>query len=127
MAYGRKTGGRKKGIPNKTCQTKRGFYKLLHELTGENIVYVIKAADRYKIGRTSNMSLRFKRVAGLSPYPLELVYYIISDDYYRIEKALHSIFKNKRIHYEWFILDDSDLEIIKTIKTFEDTKSIIVF
>jgi hypothetical protein len=112
-----KTGGRKKGTPNK-CAQYAHFH--LKEYKKAKLVYLLKANDRYKIGRTTNMEMRFKRCIGLCPYPLDLVWTLETIDYAKIEKALHRIYKKKRVHYEWFALSESDVEKIIKIKTIDD-------
>jgi len=118
MAKGIKTGGRKKGIPNKVNQSGLDFH--IKKYAKTPMVYLLKANDRYKIGRTSNMEIRFKRCIGLCPYPLDLIWYLPTNDYCKIEKALHKIFANKRIHYEWFELAESDVKSIMNITCKDD-------
>jgi len=121
MAYGFKTGGRKKGTFNKAAQ--HGEFHL-KEFKRESLVYLLKANDRYKIGFTTNMENRFRRCIGLCPYPLELIWTLKTNDYRNIEKGLHKIFKEKRIHYEWFLLSDLDVNCIKKINSISDLSNI---
>lgn len=121
MARGFKTGGRKKGVQNKHSQ--HGDFHL-KDYAKEPLVYLLKANDRYKIGITTNMEMRFKRCIGLCPYPLELVWTLQTKDYRKIEKGLHRVFKNKRIHYEWFLLQEEDVSAIIKIKSMDDLNCI---
>lgn len=121
MPKGFKSGGRKKGVQNKNAQH-ADFH--LKDYKNQSLVYVLKANDRFKIGFTSNMEQRFKKVIGLCPYPLELIWTLSTNDYKRIEKALHRAFKDKRIHYEWFLLSDDDVKSIVKIKTIDDISHI---
>ena len=113
MAKGKKTGGRKKGTLNKINQSGLDFH--IREYAKVPMVYLLKANNRYKIGRTTNMELRFKRCIGLCPYPIDLIWYLPTKDYFEIEKGLHKIFFNKRVHYEWFELTDDDVKCIMNI------------
>jgi hypothetical protein len=117
MAKGKKYGGRKKGTPNKNAQ--HGDFHL-KQYARESLVYLLKANDRYKIGMTTNMEIRFKKCIGLCPYPLYLIWTLKTKDCRKIEKGLHRIFKNKRIHYEWFLLNEDDVNQIIKIKSIDD-------
>jgi hypothetical protein len=118
MPRGYKTGGRQKGTPNKVNQYVTPFH--LKEYEKRPTVYLIKAHDRYKIGRTINLSKRFFSCAGLSPYPLELIWNLYIDEHAVLEKSLHRIFKDKRIHHEWFSLSTDDVEAIRRITSLQD-------
>ena len=112
-----KSGGRKAGTPNKNSSGNpmhMGVYEK------EPFVYIVRANDRYKIGFSTNLSVRFKNSAGVCPYPIELVYLIKTPHYKEIEKGLHEIFKHKRVHYEWFLLNEADVESIKKVSNKED-------
>jgi len=88
-----KTGGRKKGTPNKSSASKLPFH--LEKIYDKKpTVYLIKCHDRYKIGRTNNLSARF------------------------FTKA--RIFKEQRVHYEWFNLSNDQVEDIKKITCIDD-------
>jgi len=125
MARGFKSGGRKKGTLNKVAQCGDAHFHV-KEYKKEPMVYILKANDRYKIGMTTNMELRFKRCVGLCPYPIEMIHVLYSEDYKEIEKGLHLIFKHKRIHYEWFLLSDEDVEHIKEVKSIDDLAHILL-
>jgi len=118
MAKGFKTGGRKKGTTNKVNQS--GFDFHLRKYKKQPIVYLLKVNDRYKIGRTKNMELRFKRCIGLCPYPINLIWFLPTNDYAEIEKGLHKIFSDKRVHYEWFKLSDNEVKSIMDISSKSD-------
>ena len=125
MPRGYKTGGRQKGTPNKVNKYVTPFH--LKEYEKRPTVYLIKAHDRYKIGRTINLSKRFFSCAGLSPYPLELIWNLYIDEHAKLEKSLHRIFKDKRIHHEWFNLSNDDVEAIKAIASIQDLCSMGLF
>lgn len=121
MARGKKTGGRKKYTPNKYSQ--QSIFHLKDREPGP-MVYLLKANDRYKIGVTTNMALRFRRCIGLCPYPLELVWTLRTNDFRKMEKGLHRLYKDKRIHYEWFLLTKHDVDEITRINKIDDLSNI---
>lgn len=112
-----KYGGRKKGTPNKNSSGNPMHMDIYEK---EPFVYLVKANDRYKIGFSTNLSLRFKHSAGLCPYPIELIHLIKTPYYKEIERGLHKIFNSKRVHYEWFLLSEIDVESIKRVKNKDD-------
>ena len=117
-----KTGGRKKGTPNKSNTEVTPFH--LREYDKHPAVYLLKCNDRYKIGRTTNLSKRFFAKVGMCPYPIQLIWYFYINEHAVLEKSLHRIFKEKRIHYEWFLLSDDDVESIKKITSIQDIISV---
>ncbi|MDX1365607.1 MAG: GIY-YIG nuclease family protein [Arenibacter latericius] len=122
MAIGKKTGGRKKGTPNKN--SKNTFLRYIH-LDGKYIVYVINAenTDFYKIGRTRSISKRMRTANGFCPHKLNLIHYVEFDsikDMQVSEKRLHAIYRDNRIKLEWFELNIEQLKDIKKLTDFED-------
>lgn len=119
MARGYKTGGRKKGTPNRTSQSSTPFH--LEKIYDKKpTVYLIKCHERYKIGRTNNLSARFFNKAGSSPYPYEHIWHLYINEHALLEKTLHRIFKKQRVHYEWFNLSNDQVEQIKKIRSMDD-------
>jgi len=112
-----KLGGRKKGSLNKKIQY---LDFKLDNYGKEPLVYLFKANNRYKIGMTSNLKKRFINVQAHCPYLLELVWTLKTKDHKKIEKSLHDIYKNKRIHFEWFLLSDDDVNSIMSIQEIND-------
>jgi len=112
-----KLGGRKKGSLNKKIQY---LDFKLDNYGKEPLVYLFKANNRYKIGMTSNLKKRFINVQAHCPYLLELVWTFKTKDHKKIEKSLHDIYKNKRIHFEWFLLSDDDVNSIMSIQEIND-------
>lgn len=70
-------------------------------------VYLIHAegTNRYKIGRTIDISRRVAELTYQSPYPLEIISYFKSDYPSEDELALHEKFADRRVHGEWFKWD----------------------
>ena len=114
-----KTGGRKKGTPNKASAPGTAFH-LNKTYDRKPTVYLIKCHDRYKIGRTNNLGARFFTKAGACPYPLEHIWHLYIDEHALLEKSLHRIFKEQRVHYEWFNLSNDQVEDIKKITCIDD-------
>ena len=72
--------------------------------TQPGYVYLISCQGRYKIGITRALHSRVQTLAGQSPYPVEVVHTVRSDDPKALEAALHESFRNQRRHGEWFDL-----------------------
>jgi hypothetical protein len=109
--------GRRVGSQNKTKQYLNFNLDIYDK---EPLVYLFKANNRYKIGMTSNLKKRFINVQAHCPYLLELVWTLRTKDYKKLEKSLHNIYKNKRIHFEWFLLSDDDVNEIMSVTEIND-------
>ena len=66
-------------------------------------------AEQYKIGITTNLSLRLKQIRSLNPYNIKLVYFVATEHYRSLESHLHKVFKVYRGNGEWFNFKDDDL------------------
>lgn len=69
-----------------------------------------------KIGQTSKVDRRIFQLSVQLPYELKLVTTIESDDCEELEKFYHNKFSEKRVNGEWFNLDSSDFEEVKSIE-----------
>lgn len=67
---------------------------------------------RYKIGRTKDVHKRLKQVSQGSPYPIHLLGYVNALDPARLELILHELYKNERVHGEWFELKEEQVKKI---------------
>lgn len=77
-------------------------------------VYLTQADFGYKIGRTTNPTVRPMAVAGNCPIKLTVLAVIEVPDSRAAEKRLHAQFASKRIgRGEWFALDSTDVELIR--------------
>ena len=78
-------------------------------------VYVIhNLQGKYKIGYTGGeLRKRLLQLQTASPERLYVEMTISSDQPLIIEKELHDLFSQKRIHGEWFHLDDFDLKEVE--------------
>lgn len=86
-------------------------------------VYVLKSGrNTYKIGFTADPKKRFLSIKS-SNHNVEMIrlYHGKTSD----EKQLHKMFSEKRLHGEWFMLDQNDLIVID--EYFKGKESIEVF
>lgn len=72
-------------------------------------VFLDEHTGIYKIGKSNNPIVREKTI--LSQAPMIKMIYEIRDN---VEKELHNIFADKRHRGEWFLLNDTDLNYIRS-------------
>ncbi|MGX9569371.1 GIY-YIG nuclease family protein [Pseudomonas sp. CFBP 5748] len=77
-------------------------------------VYVIRSKLGFKIGKTIHLRARTRLFEVKLPFPISLEHYAWFDDYSHAERSFHITYQAKRLEGEWFDLDASDLEQIKT-------------
>ncbi|HEU4554996.1 MAG TPA: GIY-YIG nuclease family protein [Chitinophaga sp.] len=65
-----------------------------------------------KIGRSRNLEKRLRIFAADLPFETQLLRYIKTYNYEKIELELHKIFSQKRVKGEWFRLEDEDIDRI---------------
>lgn len=90
-------------------------------------VYVLRCADKYKIGYSKDVERRIKQL-DTRPFKLELVFEVYSDKAYDIEKQLHKSLIDYRAEGEWYnnTIESIDLKgLIEEIA--EDIKCDIQF
>lgn len=75
-------------------------------------IYVLKAGDFYKIGRTASLHERIKRLSIQLPFPIKLVMAFEVDDATDEEGFWHSELEDKRINGEWFELNEDDVKAL---------------
>ena len=75
-------------------------------------VYFIEAVgtNRVKIGFSSDPYLRLQQIRTCSPFPVRLL--AVIEGSVDLERAFHSQYDHKRIHGEWFIVGDDEIEEI---------------
>lgn len=80
-------------------------------------VYLVKHPhDLYKIGIARNPAIRLAELQVGSPYLLELVGSMLTNEVVSWEQDLHARYKEQRVRGEWFKLSDSD--VFKLLKLF---------
>jgi hypothetical protein len=80
------------------------------------VIYLLSAAGKYKIGRTTGeLPRRISQIQQSVPWPLTLEHSFPSDDTVAEEKKLHDKFASKRVAGEWFALSENDVKYIKTL------------
>ena len=80
---------------------------------GNSGVYVLEAVgtDRFKIGWSTDIEKRINSIKTGCPYPTKLVCVIVSEDC-KIERQIHELFSDCRVHGEWFVIEDSGIEFL---------------
>ncbi|GGB73446.1 GIY-YIG nuclease family protein [Shewanella inventionis] len=81
----------------------------------KGFVYVIESQYGYKIGKTVNIKNRTQLFSVKLPFSIMLIHYAEFEDYSLAERQMHLNFADKRLEGEWFDLDMSDIEYIKTL------------
>ena len=77
------------------------------------VVYVLKSAYGFKVGRTGNIPSRMRAFGVQLPFIYSILMCVWFDDCHAAERRYHDMFANKRINGEWFDLDNSDIEKIR--------------
>ena len=77
------------------------------------VVYVLKSAYGYKVGRTRNVPNRMRAFGVKLPFIYTIPLCAWFEDCHAAENRYHELFASKRINGEWFDLDDSDIESIR--------------
>lgn len=98
---------------------KRRKFREVHKREKQPCVYLIYAENGvYKIGRTNDIESRFETIKNISPIPVELILTINAENNRKLEMELHEKFSEKRYYNEWFRLDKSDVEYIKSLSGY---------
>lgn len=77
-------------------------------------IYIIESQWLYKIGKTINIENRLNKYITENPFPVNLIHQYKTSNYTEEEKKLHTIFENKRYRWEWFRLNQIDIELINS-------------
>lgn len=78
-------------------------------------LYLLESNGLYKIGYSTEPETRLRRLQTGSACPIKIVHTIRTGIYREIERQLHARFWRKRLHGEWFVLDDTDVAYIKEL------------
>ena len=98
-----------KYIEKRSCRKKKSGF-----------VYVILSNNYYKIGQTKNLNTRLNELNRTCPDGIELITSVFSEDVKSLEESFHHRFSSKRVHSEWFELDDNDIAYIKSFSIAEE-------
>lgn len=77
------------------------------------VVYVLKSAYGYKVGRTRNVPARMRTFGVHLPFVYTIPLCAWFDDCHAAERHYHDTFADKRINGEWFDLAEDDIELIR--------------
>lgn len=77
------------------------------------VVYVLKSAYGYKVGRTRDVPSRMRTFGVHLPFIYTIPLCAWFDDCHEAERRYHSRFADKRINGEWFDLTEADIEQIR--------------
>lgn len=71
----------------------------------------------YKVGISKDVMQRFYEVGGTQmPFLMVVEHTIQTDDMYVLEGSFHEYFADKRVRGEWFILNQDDIDLIKSFQ-----------
>jgi hypothetical protein len=82
----------------------------------EGVVYLLKAGDHYKIGKTNSFERRYKEIKLQLPFKAEEVHRIRTNNINRLESHWHRHFHKRRQNGEWFELIESDLDEFTSVQ-----------
>lgn len=77
------------------------------------VVYLLKSAYGYKIGRTRSVPDRMRAFGVQLPFIYTIPLCVWFDDCIAAERRYHDAFASKRINGEWFDLEEIDIELIR--------------
>jgi len=77
------------------------------------VVYVLKSAYGYKVGRTRNIPQRMRAFGVQLPFAYSIQLCAWFDDCHSAERYYHKLFASKRINGEWFDLNETDISLIR--------------
>jgi hypothetical protein len=77
------------------------------------VVYVLRSAYGYKVGRTNNVPARMRAFGVHLPIVYTIPLCAWFEDCHEAEKRYHRLFQDKHINGEWFDLTDQDIQQIR--------------
>lgn len=77
------------------------------------VVYVLKSAYGYKVGRTNNVPSRMRAFGVQLPFAYSIPFCIWFEDCHEAERSFHRQFSNRHINGEWFDLGEDDLSSMR--------------
>lgn len=76
------------------------------------VIYILKTAGLYKIGRTKNLTNRLKKYVTENPHPIEVVHTRVVEDYVQTESQLHNLVGHLKVRGEWYSLSDLQRDLV---------------
>ena len=76
-------------------------------------VYLLKHGNEYKIGKSTDVTRRYREIAVQMPHETEEIHVIETDDIVGIDAYWHHRFRNKRLNGEWLNLSPQDVSAFK--------------
>lgn len=84
-------------------------YKTNHNAWVGFVYLITDDQTGYKIGRSSDVVRRIRRLATATPFDLRIIHVIATDQMEVLENALHVHFASQLIQREWFTLTEQDI------------------
>lgn len=88
---------------------------LCGSMSARGYVYVITSSHGTKIGISICPESRLFSIRVSVPFDIHLSVVIPTDNMLKMERSLHSKFADKHIRGEWFVLDNNDIEWLKSL------------
>lgn len=118
----KKSSPRQKIFATKTKHDIRNeeMQKIYDENKNAGYVYLMMSGNGFhKIGLSKNVDRRNGELNRQFPVDIRVVRTITCYDMRKVEKSLHKKFANKRIEYEWFKLDETDIDWLMNLRNYE--------
>lgn len=90
------------------------------EITG--YVYIVRAGQYFKIGRTKDITNRLTQLAIQLPEKPILLHTISTSNPIAAEQYFHDRFSLRRLNGEWFALSDDDIDALQSINEWHPTQ-----
>lgn len=94
----------------------RKLPKLASSIPGYVYLALAEGTNRYKIGVSENPSNRIKQLNEQLAFKITQIHQIAAKDMVESERWLHQLFANRRIHGEWFELDQKAVDYICSLE-----------
>lgn len=100
---------------------------MISELAGAG-VYLVRCADMFKIGQTTDIRFRLAVLQTGNPYLLEVAMFVPCEfpTFECLERKLHKTFASQNIRREWYKLNRMDLKRVLDISKKYNEKPILI-
>lgn len=95
-------------------KTRRAIGTQAQPVRNRGYVYLLGGNGYYKIGSSQYQRKRARQVGSHLPFETEIILTIPTDHRFNLENELQEKYSNKRVKGEWFELDQSDIQEIKS-------------